>query len=409
MVQIGRKQKKKQRDHPRLLIVTCWLLACMTMVVIIAEMGTVLDMSWDHQQQNQQNPLSRVNKTSISSSTVVGVVAESTISAESAPSSTKSDFSYRAPLMYGTKSGKEQTAQLVKDAILVGFRHIVTGGHHQSHNETGVGEGWKQAMNELRGGTISRKDLYLQTCFVPWDGNDFKRQATDPREKPSTIEEQVHLSIETSLQNLQTDYIDAVLFHNFRAQLYPYEQMIRAWKILEEYVAKGIIKHLGLTSIHDSTYLEKVMTTNETKIKPTIVQNRFHSNRGYDVNMQETFKNYELQIQRFWLLNGSSGGGVKNKDMAEKKKITPQQLMLGFVMSLHRNTCLVGTHKRLHMIQDIQISKCYQTIFDSNHKEEQKEYAKKLGMKINNWEYYDDYASDRNLYGQQQQKLCDEV
>ena len=219
---------------------------------------------------------------------------------------TQPSVSYRTPLAYGTKSGKEQTAQLVQTAISSGFRHIVTGGHHSSHNESGVGEGWTQANEQDP--SIRRENLFLQTCFVPWDGNDFKKEDTDADylrdlRKASggdvdengkdghmgvvpapTIEEQVHISIRTSLRNLRTEYIDTVLFHNFRAKLYPYDQTLRAWRALESYVAKGVVRRLGITSVHDPSYFQKLY--DDTDTKPTIVQNRFHANRGYDLKMQ---------------------------------------------------------------------------------------------------------------------------
>ena len=73
-----------------------------------------------------------------------------------------------------------------------------------------------------------------------------------------SIEEQVHLSIKSSLYNLQTDYIDSVLIHNFRAKLQPYEETIQVWRVLEEYVDRGTIRHLGIVSVHDKEYLTKL-------------------------------------------------------------------------------------------------------------------------------------------------------
>lgn len=314
---------------------------------------------------------------------------EKNLPSGSSSTSSVTGASHRSPLAYGTKSGKEQTAQLVKDAILTGFRHIVTGGHHGAHNETGVGYGWKEAV--AQDPSIRRHDLYLQTCFVPWDGKDFQKQPSDEellngvgnKDLPS-IEDQVHLSIKTSLRNLQSDYIDAVIFHNFRASLHPYDQMIQAWRVLEDYVQKGVIHQLGMTSVHNVEFLERLY--NESSVKPSIIQNRFHSNRGYDVGMQATFEKYNLQVQRFWLLNGSSGGGRKNKDMADRKGVTPAQLMLAFVMSLGSNTCLVGTHSLQHMKDDVAAVKCYNTWFgsagSSSDDSERMEYAQKLGMKL---------------------------
>lgn len=303
--------------------------------------------------------------------------------------------SHKTPLAYGTKSGGAQTAQLVKDAITLGFRHIVTGSHHGAHNETGVGHGWKDSG-------VQRQDLFLQTCFVPWNAKEFVTQPGDPEQAPATIQEQVHNSIRISLSNLQTDYIDAVIFHNFRAKLYPFDEMIQAWGVLESYVDKGVIRHLGMTSVHDEAHWQRLF--NVSRIHPTILQNRFHGNRGYDVERQKLFRStLGLQLQRFWLLNGSSGQGRNNKDMAERKGMTPQQLLLAFVMSLGSNTCLVGTHNLQHMKDDLEVAKCYRYVFDGE--EERQEYAQKLGYRPKSWENYDPIVKQEQDYATCKAKL----
>ena len=96
--------------------------------------------------------------------------------------------------------------------------------------------------------------------------------------------------------------------------------------------------------------------------------------------MQEIFhgtKYSKLQIQRFWILNGSSGGGRFHTELATKKGLSAAQLMLSFVMT-QQETCLVGTNNLQHMRDDIVISKCYHTIFHSE--QERNDYSKKLGM-----------------------------
>lgn len=278
--------------------------------------------------------------------------------------------SYKTPLAYGTKGLGEKTAQLVEEAISNGFRHIVTCGHHAKNNETGAGVGWKASG-------LPRDELFLQTCFVPFQANEFKGEQSDPQPLPTTIEEQVQTSIQASLRNLQTNYIDAVVFHNFRAKLWDTDEIHRAWKVLEDYVQKGIIRKLGITSVHDAQWFETFYNT--TKTKPSIVQNRFHSNRQYDIPMQETFQKYDIWVQRFWLLNGSSREGKNNQAMAQQKNVTPAQLLLAFVMSMGRQTCLVGTTNLQHMKDDLDIAKCYPSLFDND--QERTEYAKKLGMR----------------------------
>ena len=278
--------------------------------------------------------------------------------------------SYKTPLAYGTKGLKEKTAQLVEEAISNGFRHLVTCGHHINHNETGAGLGWKASG-------VPRDELFLQTCFVPFQSKEFKAEELDPQPIPKTIEEQVQVSIQASLRNLQTNYIDAVVFHNFRAKLWDENEIHRAWKVLEDYVQKGVVRKLGIVSVHDAQWFETFYNT--TSIKPSIVQNRFHSNRQYDIPMQETFQKHDIWVQRFWLLTGSSGYGKKNQDMAQQKNVTPAQLLLAFVMSMGKQTCLVGTTSLQHMTDDVDVAKCYPSLFDND--QERTEYAKKLGMR----------------------------
>ena len=205
----------------------------------------------------------------------------------------KEPTSYKTPLAYGTRGDPENTEKYVYQAIQNGYRHIVTGCHHQSHNDTAVGVAWKRAA--LDDPSIKRSDLYLQTMFVPWGTNDFQARDQDPGGHPE-MEEQVHITIKQSLENLQTNYIDAVLFNNFRAKLHPYDEMIQAWRVLEDYVSKGVIRYLGLTSVHDATYLKRLY--DEANVKPVILQNRFHANRKFDAGLHSTFQKYNLHVQR---------------------------------------------------------------------------------------------------------------
>lgn len=159
----------------------------------------------------------------------------------------------------------------------------------------------------------------------------------------------------SSLHNLQTNYIDSVLVHNFRAKLQPYEETLTAWRVLEDYVDKGVIRHLGIVSVHDKEYLTKLYS--EARIKPTIIQNRFHANRSYDVNLRPTFKEMGLQNQLFWILTGSAGGKVKNndvvKDLATKKGVSPQVLLYSFTMEIG-GAPLIGCKSRDHMKDDVE-------------------------------------------------------
>jgi diketogulonate reductase-like aldo/keto reductase len=158
--------------------------------------------------------------------------------------------------------------------------------------------------------------------------------------------------------------------------------MIQAWRVLEHYVRRGTIRYLGISNIHDEAYFQRLY--NDSIIKPSIVQNRFHSNRGFDITLRPLFQRHHLVIQRFWVLTGNGDGVKRNFKTVRQKGVTPEQLMLAFVM-LMGDTPLVGTHSLQHMMEDIQISHQYRELFTTNS--ERAEYARSIGIK-----------SQRNLF-----------
>jgi diketogulonate reductase-like aldo/keto reductase len=256
-------------------------------------------------------------------------------------------------IVYGTKSKGEDTGKLVTLAIKAGFRHIATGGFHSEYNEPAVGIGWKES-------DVPRNELYLQTLFVANSVNGYGTHncklldSSCPPDPVLSIDDQVHLSVKSSLHNLQTTYIDAVLVHNFRAKLQTYEDTITAWKVLESYVDRGIIRHIGIVSVHDRDFLTKLQ--NDARVKPAIIQNRFHSNRGYDIELRTLFKEMGMANQLFWVLTGSAGGKVKNDAIVEisrRQGVSPQVLLYSFIVVCLGGIPLIGSKSLNHMEEDV--------------------------------------------------------
>jgi len=279
-------------------------------------------------------------------------------------------------IAYGTRGMKRQTADLVEKALTTGFRHIVTANYHQDHNETGVGFGWKNAVQNSQTG-LRRSDIYLQTMFVPVGSPNYNGENVQ-----LSMAEQVTRSIDASLRNLQTEYIDGVLFHNFRAKLIPVHQMMEAYRALEVYVDRGIIRDLGISNVHDAVYLETLVT--QSKHKPRIIQNRFHTNRGFDVKLRPKFREWNLQPQTFWTLTGN-GGARKNIHivaLAAELGLTPATLLYAFVISLG-STPLIGTHSAEHMRDDVTLAMQSESVFRDVEGEDsdRKLVAKVLGIK----------------------------
>lgn len=107
-------------------------------------------------------------------------------------------------MFYGTAWKKERTADLVSLALKKGFRAIDTACQPRHYNEPGVGQGIA-----LSG--VDRKEIFLQTKYTPIGGQDPNNVPYDPK---SPLKTQVRTSLQVSLQNLKTDYLDSLVLHS---------------------------------------------------------------------------------------------------------------------------------------------------------------------------------------------------
>lgn len=103
---------------------------------------------------------------------------------------------------YGTAWKEERTEALTRQAIDAGFRAIDTANQRRHYVEAGVGAAWRAAG-------LDRGALFLQTKFTYMRGQD-ARLPYDPR---APIAEQVRQSFASSLEHLQTDYVDSYVLH----------------------------------------------------------------------------------------------------------------------------------------------------------------------------------------------------
>ena len=262
-------------------------------------------------------------------------------------------------LAFGTNKHWDKTAANVVQAIDSGYHHIATAGRHMNYNEEAVGEGIRQALKESQ--TVSsREELFLQTCFVSNSNPDYDKNwspgtISDTATSELSNAEQVRLSVESSLKNLNTTYLDAVLYHNLKSKLDSYDQIREVWTEMEKLVDEGTIRYLGLTNVHDLNFLERFY--DEVRIKPTILQNRFHSNRQFNVPLRSFIQKHNIRWQAFWVLTGNGGtiGGSVSKDLAKKYEVTPQQVIFAFVLSLGA-TPMIGSASPQHLKQDMDIT-----------------------------------------------------
>jgi diketogulonate reductase-like aldo/keto reductase len=248
-------------------------------------------------------------------------------------------------IIYGTAWKKEKTKDLVVKAIKIGYRAIDTACQPKHYQENLVGDAIESL---IKTNIINRNDIFIQTKFTSFDGQDPKNI---PYDKNENLENQVKQSIEKSLSNLKTDYIDSLLMHS---PMKNPEETLKVYYIFEEYFNKGIIKNLGISNIYSLDLLEYIF--NSVKIKPKFIQNRFYMQTNYDKDIRRFCDINNIIYQSFWTLTANPFI-LENEDflrISRKYKLTPEQLFFKF-LSQNGICPLTGTTSENHMLQDLQI------------------------------------------------------
>lgn len=247
-------------------------------------------------------------------------------------------------LIYGTAWKKEDTKRLVEQAIKSGFKAIDTACQPRHYNEKGVGD----ALVTLYKIGYKREDIFLETKFTPQNGQD---PNTIPYNPNDDLETQVKTSFEVSKKNLQTTYIDSYILHS---PLFPFSNLLKVWKAMEEIYQKGEAKLLGISNCYDLQTLKKLYET--ATIKPQILQNRFYKDSNYDKEIREFCTINNIRYLGFWTLTANPHilGSKTIINLAKKYEKTQAQI---FYRYLNQNniTALIGTTSEIHMREDLDI------------------------------------------------------
>jgi diketogulonate reductase-like aldo/keto reductase len=247
-------------------------------------------------------------------------------------------------IVYGTAWKKADTERLVATAIGLGFRGIDTACQPKHYNEAGVGAGVAQRLNA----ELTRGDLFLQTKFTPLSGQDPKQIPYDPK---AALSEQVAQSFAASLRNLQTDYLDSLLLHS---PLSNAEQTMTAWRAMESLADTGAVKQLGISNCYSLSQLDSLCTC--ARVKPSVVQNRFHAESGYDREIRAFCGKRGIVYQSFWTLTANAH--VLAHDtltrLASSYRRTPAQILFRYLTQVGV-VPLTGTRSEAHMREDLAI------------------------------------------------------
>merc|ERR1740124_1270657 len=130
---------------------------------------------------------------------------------------------------------------------------------------------------------------------------------------------------------------------------------------MESYVDAGTVRSLGITNVHDAEYFDRFYES--VRIKPKVVQVRFHSNRQFGMPMRRKFRELGIVEQLFWILTGNGHAIVHpaTKAAAAECALTPQQFIYGFILAMGAGRIhpLIGTTNRKHMVQDLEVAKYF--------------------------------------------------
>jgi diketogulonate reductase-like aldo/keto reductase len=253
-------------------------------------------------------------------------------------------------ILYGTAWKKSDTESLVRTAIRLGFRGIDTASQPRYYHEPGVGAGVAACLRNgpARDGNLARDDLYLQTKFTPLSGQD---PASIPYDPKAPLAEQVRQSFAVSLRNLQTDYLDGLLLHSPLASA---RQTLEAWQAMESLVDVGGVRQLGISNCYRPEQLEALC--NSARIKPAVVQNRFHADSDYDREIRAFCRQHRLIYQSFWTLTANphilAHGTVAS--LASKHRRTPAQILFRYLTQIEV-VPLTGTRTETHMREGLQV------------------------------------------------------
>jgi diketogulonate reductase-like aldo/keto reductase len=247
-------------------------------------------------------------------------------------------------IMYGTAWKKDQTARLVEKAVRYGFSGIDTACQPKHYHEAGVGE----ALAALKGHGLSREQIFLQTKFTPLAGQDPNRVPYHP---DAPLQEQVAQSFATSQKNLGTEYVDSLVLHS---PLPRWDQLLTVWQAMEAIHDRGGARQLGISNCYDPVLFQRLHQ--EVRVKPSVLQNRFYADTGYDKELRAFCRERGIVYQSFWTLTANPHILQSRvlQELARKHQRSAEQIFFRFLTQIGI-VPLTGTTSDQHMQDDLSI------------------------------------------------------
>jgi diketogulonate reductase-like aldo/keto reductase len=246
--------------------------------------------------------------------------------------------------IYGTAWKEDKTQALTELALRQGFRAIDTANQRKHYYEAGVGSG---IANALRDGVTTRDELFLQTKFTYRRGQDHRL----PYDLDKPIATQVTQSFHSSLEHLQTDYIDCYVLHGPSSRSGLTEDDWAAWRSMEEIHASGRAKCLGVSNV---SFDQLKALCHKAEVAPRFVQNRCYASRAWDRETRRFCIENNIVYQGFSLLTANREI-VKHPELIEiarRHRMSINQTIFRFAIDVGM-VPLTGTTNDVHMKHDL--------------------------------------------------------
>jgi diketogulonate reductase-like aldo/keto reductase len=247
--------------------------------------------------------------------------------------------------LYGTAWKEDRTAALTEMAIRAGFRGIDTANQRRHYFEAAVGEGLQKAY---RAGLVKREDIFLQTKFTYREGQDHRL----PFDPSAPLHQQVRQSMASSLEHLQSDYIDSLILHGPSSAYGWTTADAEVWDAMLQERASNRTRFVGVSNV-SLHHLESMTAAH--KDGPQFVQNRCFARTGWDRDVRRFCARRQIVYQAFSLLTANLEV-VRHPliaSIASSLEATIAQVIFSFSIKLGMLP-LTGTSDASHMAQDLQ-------------------------------------------------------
>jgi diketogulonate reductase-like aldo/keto reductase len=248
------------------------------------------------------------------------------------------------PLFYGTAWKEERTEALTLQALEAGFLAIDTANQRRHYVEAAVG----QAVHTyLSTGKIGRAQLFLQTKFTHVRGQDHRL----PYDPSAPLATQVAQSFQSSLEHLQTSYLDAYLLHGPSQPDRLSDVDWQVWRAMGALQRDGRVRLVGVSNV---SLAQLMALCRSDEPRPAFVQNRCYARTGWDREIRDFCHAHDIIYQGFSLLTANQRelASPAVRRIVQRTGASVAQIVFRFALAVGI-VPLTGTSDRAHMSADL--------------------------------------------------------